>query len=81
MTTQVDVTRIGDEFVLPLSKEVLKKLGIENGGQIEITTAEDTVVLRAAQTEDARKQEFRKLKDKIFDEYADVFTALAEGAK
>ncbi len=80
MTTQVQVTKIGENFVLPLSQEMLDKLGVKNGGEIEVTTSEDAVVLRSSQR-DERKQEFQNLKSEIFDKYEDVFKALAEGAK
>lgn len=80
MTTQVKITKIGDSFVLPLSQEMLDKLGIPNGGEIEVMTSEDVIVLRSLQT-NTRKQEFQKLKSEMFDKYEDVFKALAEGAQ
>lgn len=81
MTTHVQVTKIGENFVLPLSKEIVEKLGVQNGGHVELTTNEEAVVLRPSPTENVRQQEFRQLKNEMFDKYADVFTALAEGAK
>ncbi|MEP6925706.1 MAG: hypothetical protein ABI954_14665 [Pyrinomonadaceae bacterium] len=81
MTIQVQVMKIGDGFVLPLSQEVVERLGIKEGGQIELSTAEDAVILRPSQTENNGQQEFRKLKNEMFERYTDVFTALAEGAK
>lgn len=81
MTTTVQVEKIGENFVLPLNDEMLDKLGVKNGGKLEVTTLDDSVVLRPSRIDNQRQEEFQKLKNKIFDEYADVFTALAEGAK
>ena len=80
MTTQVRITKIGDSFVLPLSQEMLDKLGVQNGGEVEITASSNEIILRSLQNGE-RKQEFQKLKNEMFDKYEDVFRALAEGAK
>ena len=80
MTTQVQITKIGDQFVLPLSQEMLDKLGVQNGGEVEITTSADAIVLRSLQNGE-RKQGFQTLKNEMFEKYEDVFKALAEGAK
>ena len=80
MTTQVQVTKIGENFMLPLSKEMLDKLGIQNGGEIEVTTSSDAIVLRSSQT-DERKKLVEKYTAEIFVEHREVLEALAEGAK
>lgn len=80
MTTQVQVTKIGDKFVLPLSEEMLNKLGIQNGGQIEISISEDSVVLRPSQI-DERNKLVEKYVSEIFEEHREVLKALAEGVK
>jgi hypothetical protein len=81
MTTTVKIEKIGDKFVLPLSEQMLDKLGVSNGGEIEATDFEDRIELRGAQKGDERKREFRKLADEMFEDYKELFTALAEGAK
>ncbi len=81
MTTAVKIEKIGDKFVLPLSEEMLEKLGVSNGGEIEAIDFEDHIELRGAQNGNARRQEFRKLADEMFDDYEELFMALAEGAK
>ena len=80
MTTQVKIEKIGGQFVLPLSAELVGNLEIEDDSVIEITTSDKKIVLRTL-TVDERRQEFTKLKDEMFDKYSRVFEALAEGAK
>ena len=81
MTTRVKIEKIGDKFVLPLSEEMLQKLGVSNGGEIEAIDFEDRIELRGSQNGDERRREFRKLADEMFEDYKELFTALAEGAK
>ena len=81
MTTTVKIEKIGDKFVLPLSKEMLEKLGVLNGGEIEAIDFENHIELRCSQNGGERRREFRKLADEMFEDYKELFTALAEGAK
>lgn len=81
MTTRVKIEKIGDKFVLPLSEEMLEKLGVSNGGEIEAINFEDRIELRSSQNGNARRQEFRKLADEMFEDYKELFAGLAEGAK
>ena len=81
MMTTLKIEKIGDKFVLPLSEEMLKKLGVSNGGEIEAIDFEDHIELRGSQNDNERRQEFRKLADEMFEDYKELFTALAEGAK
>ena len=80
MTTQIELTKIGDEFMLPLSQDLLNKLGVQNGGQIEITMSDNAVVLRPSSA-DERKKLIEKYTAEIFEEHREVLIALAEGAK
>ncbi len=80
MTTQVKVTKIGDSFVLPLSQEMLDKLGVQNGGEVVVSTVSDALVLRSPQAEE-RKKLVEKYTAEIFQEHREVLEALAEGAK
>lgn len=81
MVTTLKIEKIGDKFVLPLSEEMLQKLGVSNGGEIEAIDFEDHIELRGSQNDNERRQEFRKLADEMFEDYKELFTALAEGAK
>lgn len=80
MTTQVQITKIGENFVLPLSADLLDKLGVQNGGEIEISTSGDSVVLRSLQAGERRRL-IEKYTTEIFEEHRDVLQALAEGVK
>ena len=82
MTTTIKIEKVGDKLVLLLSEEMLDKLGVTDGGEIEATDFEDRIELRRrSQNADQRQREFRKLADEMFDDYSELFTALAEGAK
>jgi antitoxin component of MazEF toxin-antitoxin module len=81
MTTTVKIEKIGDKFVLPLSEMMLEKLGVTNGGEIEAIDFEDHIELRSAQNDNERRKEFRNLADEMFEDYKELFAALAEGAK
>ncbi|HEX8565705.1 MAG TPA: hypothetical protein VF648_08540 [Pyrinomonadaceae bacterium] len=81
MVTTLKIEKIGDKFVLPLSEEMLQKLGVSNGGEIEAIDFEDHIELRGSQNDNERRQEFRKLADEMFEDYKELFAALAEGAK
>jgi hypothetical protein len=81
MMTTLKIEKIGDKFVLPLSEEMLQKLGVSNGGEIEAIDFEDHIELRGSQNDNERRQEFRKLANEMFEDYKELFTALAEGAK
>ena len=80
MTTQVRITKIGDSFVLPLSQEMLDKLGVQNRGDVIVSTLNDALVLRSSQAED-RKKLIEKYTAEILLEHREVLEALAEGAK
>lgn len=80
MTTQVQITKIGENFMLPLPADLLDKLGVQDGGEIEISTSGDSVILRSLQAAERRKL-IEKYTTEIFEEHREVLQALAEGAK
>lgn len=80
MTTQVQITKIGDNLMIPLPEDVWRRLKLKDGESVEITTNENEAVLRRS-TEDDNEREFREIGKKVFEDYHDVFVALAEGAK
>jgi hypothetical protein len=49
MTTTIKIEKFGDKLVLPLNKEMLDKLGVANGGEIEAIDFEDRIELRGLQ--------------------------------
>lgn len=80
MTTTIQIEEINGKFVLPLSGDLLEKLGVQNGGQVEVTIETEAVVMRSLQKDERRKL-IEKYKAEIFEEHREVLQALAEGAK
>ena len=80
MTTEIEIKKIGENFVLPLTQELLEALEIQNGGKVEVTISEKQAVMRPLQKDERRKL-FEKYKAQIFEEHREVLQALAEGAK
>lgn len=80
MTTQVQITKIGDNFVLQLTEEMIRKLGVQDGGEVEISTLDDSLVLRGSNAAE-RKKLIDKYTAEIFQKHRDVLQALAEGAQ
>jgi formylmethanofuran dehydrogenase subunit D len=79
MTTTIQIEEINGKFVLPLSSELLEELGVQSGDQVDVTMENGKLVMRSSASEDDAN--FERLKDKMFDEYSEVFTTLAEGLK
>lgn len=46
MTTQIELTKVGDKYMLPLSQEILQQIGIKEGESFDVTANENEVVLR-----------------------------------
>lgn len=80
MTTEIEIRKIGEDFVLPLNKELLDALEIQNGGTVEVTISDKQAVVRPL-PKDERKKLFEKYLTEVFDEHREVLQALAEGAK
>lgn len=68
-----------DSQTIAIPPNEMKRLGINNGDEIEISrNANDEIILRnAAETE--RKRRLKEATDKVFEEWDDVFVALAKG--
>lgn len=59
--------------------EQLKKMGLEIGDEVELSKENGEIFLRS-KTEAERKRKFEAAKDKVFEEWHDVFVELAKGA-
>lgn len=60
--------------------EEMKRLGINDGDEIEFSKNENAEIIIRSTTEAERKKKFEAAKNKIFDEWHDVFVELAKGA-
>lgn len=57
----------------------MERLGIKNGDEVEISKENDEIIIRPT-AEAERKRKFEKAKNKVFEEWNDVFIELAKGA-
>lgn len=64
---------------ISIPADEMKRLGFSDGEEVEIFRENGNVILRSA-TETERKRKFETAKNKIFEEWNDVFVALAKGA-
>ncbi len=82
MTMQVQITKIGNQAAIILSEEMLEKLGINVGEQVEVSTinsfSESNPIVEKSET---RRLLVKKLTREIFNEHREALTVLAEGAK
>lgn len=80
MTTTIQIEEINGKIVLPLSRDLLDELGVQNGGEVQITKENGALIMRSPQNEERRKL-IEKYTAEIFEEHREVLQALAEGAK
>ncbi|MGI9037187.1 MAG: DUF1508 domain-containing protein [Pyrinomonadaceae bacterium] len=76
MTTIIKANE--DSALINVPFDELKKLGFAVGDEVEFLKKNDEIILRSA-AESERKRRFEQAKTKIFEEWNDVFVALAEG--
>lgn len=79
MTMQVRLTKIDGKFMLPLTDEMIRTLGINENEEMNISFEEsEKKIILTSQNED---ELFEKLTKEMFEERRSMFEALAEGAK
>lgn len=77
MLTIVANTENPNTIAIP--PEEMEKLGISNGEEVEIYKENDEIIMRSI-AEIERKKRFEQAREKVFEEWHDVFVALAKGA-
>ena len=65
--------------IISIPAEQLEKLGFKEGDEVEFALENNEIILRST-GEIERKKKFEDAKNKIFDEWHDVFVELAKGA-
>ncbi len=76
MTTELRITRIGDDPVLDLNPEICRKLGVKVGDSVWIIEAGDGSMTITAK--DPRHEEKLKIVERCMVKYADAFRELAK---
>jgi len=71
------LTRTGNSVALVLDKPLLEKLGLEEGGEVELSTNGDVLVMTPVR-DAVRERKFRKSASKIAGKYAGLFQRLSE---
>ena len=64
---------------ISIPADELDKLGINDGDEVELARENDEIILRSTRQAE-RKRRFEQAKDRILDEWHDVFVELAKGA-
>lgn len=74
------VTNNENSRTISIPADEMKKLGINAGDEVEFSKENDEIILRPT-SEAERKRKFEQAKNKIFEEWHDVFVELAKGAE
>ena len=65
--------------VISIPADEMEKLRIKDGDEVEIHKENDEIIIRTL-AEAERKRKFEQAREKVFEEWHDVFAALAKGA-
>lgn len=79
MTTQVQVTKIGENFMLPLSAEVMQQIGFDEGEEISLTVENKTLVARPL-ARAALENRVDEIVTNLLEKRKSAYQILAEGA-
>jgi antitoxin MazE len=71
------LTRTGNSVALVLDKPLLDQLGLDENGEVELSTNGQVLVV-TPKRDPTRERRFRKSLDKINQKYAGVFRRLSE---
>jgi len=71
------LTRTGNSVALVLDKPLLDQLGLDENGEVELSTNGQVLVV-TPKRDPVREHKFRKSLDKINQKYAGVFRRLSE---
>jgi antitoxin component of MazEF toxin-antitoxin module/uncharacterized protein YegP (UPF0339 family) len=77
MLTVISNTENPNAVAIPADE--MERLGIKNGDEVELSKENDEIIMRST-AEVERKRKFEDAKEKIFEEWHDVFVELAKGA-
>lgn len=78
MLTVVENTNNSQVIAIP--PEEMEKLGLAEGDEVEFSKNENNEIILRNAAEAERKRRFEQAKNKVFEEWDDVFIALARGA-
>lgn len=71
------LTRTGNSVALVLDKQLLEQLGLDENGEVELSTNGQVLVVTPKRSA-ARERKFRKSAEKINQKYAGLFRRLSE---
>ncbi len=78
MTTELKLTKIGDETMIALPREVLERLHVTAGDSLQISETEAGVALRRCDAESDRHDRVMEIARRVMREDHDVLRRLAE---
>ena len=79
MTIQVQITKIGENAMLPLSDELLKQIGVKVGEAVNLSIEDKKIVMRPQVQVDLEKRVDDIVTD-LLERRASTYQKLAEGA-
>lgn len=79
MTTQVKITKVGNEFMLPLPAEILQEIGVAEGEEINVSVESKTLVARSLSRVELEKKVDEIVLD-LLEKRRSAYQTLAEGA-
>ena len=71
------LTRTGNSVALVLDKPLLEQLGLEAGGEVELSTNGDVLIVTPIRTQ-SREKRFRRSAEKVVAQYSGLFERLAK---
>lgn len=79
MTTQVKITKVGNEFMLPLTAEILKEIGVAEGEAVSVSVESQTLIARSLNRVELEKKVDEIVLD-LLEKRRSAYQILAEGA-
>lgn len=79
MTTQVKITKVDGNFMLPLSSEIMQEIGIQEGEEISVSVESKTLIARPSSRVEL-EQRVDEIVTKLIEKRQSAYQKLAEGA-
>jgi antitoxin component of MazEF toxin-antitoxin module len=79
MTTEIQIEKSGDNFVLPLSAEIMRQSGLKEGEKIKVSVEVGKIEIRSV-AEDELETRVDKIVGELIEKRRSAYERLAEGA-
>ncbi|MBI1297116.1 hypothetical protein GC175_19380 [bacterium] len=79
--TQTRITTIDGSAAVLISPEIMEQMGVQIGDEVDVTVADNTLVVRRIENEAKPERTLKEIIDGIFERRADAYRRLAEGVE